>query len=100
MLPNARLAGLLRKEKEDEGQPLVPFLFAEVQLPKPRAGCAPKLSSKVASSRWVFVYDERRNVGYLLVTSQPTDAKEMRFHVEWQPVESAKAAQPAASSGQ
>jgi hypothetical protein len=100
MLPNARLAGLLRKEKEDDGQPLVPFLFAEVQLPKPRAGCAPKLSSKVASSRWVFVYDERRNVGYLLVTSLPTDAKEMRFHVEWRPVESAKAAAPATSSGQ
>jgi hypothetical protein len=100
MLPNARLAGLLRKEKEDDGQPLVPFLFAEVQLPRPRPGCAPKLSSKVASSRWVFVYDERRNAGYLLVTSQPTDAKEMRFHVEWQPVGSAKAATPATSSGQ
>ena len=55
MLPNARLAGLLRKEKDDDGQPLVPFVFAEVQLPKAQAGCEPMLHSKMASSRWVFV---------------------------------------------
>jgi hypothetical protein len=94
MMPNARLAGLLHKEKLEDGQPMVPFIFAEVQLPKARAGCEPKLHSKIASSRWVFVYDERRNMGYILITSNPADEKELRFHVEWQPVESASNAQP------
>src|SRR5262249_50745801 len=48
MLPNARLAGLLLKEKDDDGQPLVPFVFAEVQL-KAKAGCIPRLHSKTPS---------------------------------------------------
>ena len=101
MMPNARLAGLLRKEKEEDGQPLVPFIFAEVRMPKARAGCEPKLHSKVASNRWVFVYDPRRNTGYILVTSRKADEREMRFHVEWQPTESANSATPAAiGSGQ
>ena len=87
MLPNGRLAGLIRKEKTDDGQALVPFVFTEVQLPKKRPGCEPKLHSKIASNRWVFVYDERRNSGYLLVTSGPKGDEKRRctFHVEWQP---------------
>jgi hypothetical protein len=89
MLPNARLAGLLRKEKDDDGQPLVPFIFAEVQMPKAKTGCVPKLHSKVASNRWVFVYDDRRNVGYIVATTtRAGEEAEMRFRVEWQPVES------------
>jgi hypothetical protein len=101
MMPNARLAGLLRKEKEEDGQPLVPFVFAEVQLPRARPGCEPRLHSKVASSRWVFVHDARRNVGYILVTSRTDDEREMRFHVEWQPTDSASNAMPAVvGSGQ
>jgi Peptidase family C25 len=94
MLPNGRLAGLLRKEKEDDGQPLVPFVFTEVQLPKARAGCEPKLHSKMPSSRWVFVYDERRNSGYILVTPRTLEEREMYFRVEWLPVQSAKSAPP------
>ena len=31
---------------------------------------------------------------FILVTSNPADEKEMRFHVEWQPVESAKNSNP------
>jgi hypothetical protein len=55
----------------------------------------------VVSSRWVFVYDARRNTGYILVTSQTTEEREMRFHVEWQPTESASNGMPAAvGSGQ
>src|SRR5262249_30253988 len=65
MPANGRLAGLIRRD--DEGAPLVPFLFAEVRLPRAPAGQAPQLRSKVPSGQWVFVWDERRKAGYLLV---------------------------------
>ncbi len=84
MQPNGRLAGLLRKEKDDE-KPLVPFVFAEVHLPRARPGQTPRLRSKLPSSYYVFVWDERRRCGYLLAEPRARDEKELRFHVEWQP---------------
>ena len=46
MMPNARLAGLLRKEKDDDGQPLVPFVFAEVQLPRALTGLRTEIAQQ------------------------------------------------------
>jgi hypothetical protein len=85
ILPNARLAGLLSKEADDDGQRLVPFIFAEVHLPKAPAGKVPGLHSRVPSRRWVFCWDPRRRCGYLLVTPRAKDREELRFQVEWQP---------------
>jgi hypothetical protein len=81
MPPNSRLAGLVRKMKEEDGQALVPFVFAEVRLP--RAGQAPRLRTRLPASRWVFVWDQRRRTGYLLAAPRPQDRGELRFHVEW-----------------
>jgi hypothetical protein len=83
MPPNGRLAGLVRKDAEDEGKPLIPFVFTEVPLPKARPGQTPVLHSSLSSNRWVFTWDERRRCGYLLVTP-PATAQKLRFHVEWQ----------------
>jgi hypothetical protein len=85
MPANARLAGLLRKEKnEDDRKPLVPLVFAEVHLPRARAGRTPSLTSRLPSNRWVFCWDERRRCGYLLASPRPQDTGELRFHVHWQ----------------
>lgn len=84
MPPNARLAGLVRKEGDADGQPLVPFVFAEVYLPKGPPGAAPILTSRLPSSHWVFCWDGRRRCGYLLATPRDSDREELRFHVEWQ----------------
>jgi hypothetical protein len=93
--PNARLAGLLRKDKDDERKPLVPLLFAEVRLPKARAGQAPHLSSKLPASHWVFLWDSRRRCGYLLASPRPQDGGELSFHVHYTAsAESAGAGQP------
>ncbi len=80
--PNARLAGLLRPIGEDDRQ-LVPFVFAEVHLPKVPADQTPRLRSKLPENHWVFCWDARRRCGYLLVTPRPRDQREIRFHVEW-----------------
>ena len=84
MPPNARLAGLIRKEEGDDAEkPLVPFVFAEVALPKAPAGHVPELHAKLPASHYVFCWDERRRTGYLLVTPRPRDEKELRFRVSW-----------------
>ncbi len=84
MPPNARLAGLIRKEEgADAEKPLVPFVFAEVALPKAPAGQVPELHTKLPASHYVFCWDERRRTGYLLVTPRARDEKELRFHVSW-----------------
>lgn len=85
MLPNARLAGLLEKNADDDGQPLKPFLFTEVVLPHGRPGRWPVLHSRIPSRHWVFCWDERRCCGYLLVIPRAHDREELRFHVDWQP---------------
>jgi hypothetical protein len=82
MPANGRLAGLVRKEG-DEAQPLVPFVFAEVSLPRGRVGQAPRLHSKLPASHWAFLWDERRRCGYLLATPRRHDVGELRFRVEW-----------------
>lgn len=87
LLPNGRAAGLVKKEKIDERRPLVPFVFAEVHLPRGRVGRTPCLSSRLPSNRWVFCWDQRRRCGYLLVTPRPQDSAEMRFHIRWETVE-------------
>ncbi len=87
LLPNGRAAGLVKKEKIDERRPLVPFVFAEVHLPRARPGRTPHLSSRLPSNRWVFCWDRRRRCGYLLVTPRPQDTEEMRFHIHWETVE-------------
>jgi hypothetical protein len=83
MLPNARLAGLLSKDETDEERRLVPFLFAEVHLPRAPTGKAPHLRSRLPERHWVFCWDARRSTGYLLITPRPRDEKEIRFHVDW-----------------
>ncbi|MFL5339034.1 MAG: C25 family cysteine peptidase [Gemmataceae bacterium] len=80
MRPNTRLAGLLRGS--DDGQQLVPFLFAEVALPM-HDGETPYLKSRVPDDHWVFSWDARRRVGYLLLTPRAKDVGEIRFLVEW-----------------
>jgi hypothetical protein len=83
MRPNARLAGLLRMsgEKEEERQ-LVPFVFAEVRLPKAPPGKTPHLTTRVSEKQWVFAWDGRRKTGYLLITPRK-DKQELRFKVDW-----------------
>jgi hypothetical protein len=98
--PNGRLAGLVRKEKVEERRPLVPFVFAEVHLPRGRPGLTPRLSGKLPSNRWVFCWDERRRCGYLLATPRPQDKGELRFHVRWESVEADNTTLPTVGSGQ
>src|SRR5262249_49479516 len=83
LLPNARLAGLLTPETEDTKR-LVPFLFAEVPLPKAPAGKAPRLSSRLPSRNYVSVWDGRRRCLYLLAMPRSKDTEELRFRVEWE----------------
>jgi hypothetical protein len=90
MLPNARLAGLVRKIPDEEKHCLVPFVFAEVHLAKAPPGRAPRLHSRLPSSHWVFCWDSRRSCGYLLITPRPGDQGDLRFHVEWAPEQSAR----------
>jgi len=83
MAPNSRLAGLIQKAKAEEGQPLVPFVFAEVHLPNGHTGQTPTLRSRLPAANWVFCWDERRHTGYLLAAPRRQDTGELRFHVEW-----------------
>ena len=59
----------------------------------------PRLASKLPATHWVFCWDERRRVGYLLATPRARDTRELRFHVQWQSTETAER-EPAAASGQ
>ncbi len=95
---NGLFAGLVRKTKIEDRRPLVPFVFAEVHLPRARPGRTPHLSSRLPSNRWVFCWDERRRCGYLLATPRPDDTGELRFHVRWESVE-ARNASPAGING-
>jgi hypothetical protein len=84
MAPNARLAGLVRKTPNEQAQPLVPLVFAEVRLPRARPGQTPRLRSRLPASHWVFLWDARRRTGYLLVAPRSHDRGTLRFGVEWQ----------------
>jgi hypothetical protein len=94
MLPNARLAGLLSKESDEDGKPLVPFLFVEVHLPKAPAGKTPRLRSRLPDSHWVFCWDDRRSCGYLLITPRQKDRHELRFYVDWSSTETVEGVNP------
>jgi hypothetical protein len=83
MWPNARLAGLVSPEINEDERRLVPFLFAEVSLPHGPREKTPHLSSRLPSSRWVFCWDERRRSGYLLAVPRWDDRGEIRFHIRW-----------------
>jgi hypothetical protein len=87
MRPNARMAGLLSGRADDDGRYLVPFVFAEVRLPKAPPGKTPHVRTRLPGRQWVFLYDRRRQCGYLLVTPRPRDQHELRFHLDWQPAE-------------
>jgi hypothetical protein len=82
MRPNAVIAGLLRGGDED-GKRLVPFVFAEVRLRRPHPGQVPRLHSRIPGRQWVFCWDDRRQVGYLLITPRAKDQTELHFHVKW-----------------
>ncbi len=81
---NSRLAGLLGKEKGDDGKALQPMVFVEVELPKAPEGKVPHLTSKLPSRSWVFNWDSRRKVGYLLAVPRAKDTEELRFVIKWQ----------------
>jgi hypothetical protein len=83
MPPNGRLAGLIHRDGDEDGSPLLPMLFAEVSLPKAPAGRTPRLQSRIPSDRYVFTWDERRKTGYLLVLPRPSDKDDLRFNVHW-----------------
>jgi hypothetical protein len=83
MAPNARLAGLVRKDGDADGRPLVPLIFAEVHLPKAPSGTTPVLHSKLPAANYVFNWDARRRCGYLLVEPRSRDTEELKFRVEW-----------------
>jgi hypothetical protein len=84
MLPNGRLAGLVRKKgDEEDGQPLVPFVFVEFSLPRARPGQTPRLRTRLPGSHWVLLWDARRRTGYLLASPRPRDSGELRFQVDW-----------------
>lgn len=81
---NGRLAGLAdRPAGSGQARRLVPLVFAEVYLPRARAGRTPRLRSRVPSSRWVFCWDERRRIGYLLVEPRARDGGEIRMYVDY-----------------
>lgn len=81
LVPNLRLGGLLVK-REDEPADLVPLVFREIHLPPGPEGMEPRLKSKLSRKRWVFLWDARRQVGYLLL--RPADgAKKIRFQLTW-----------------
>jgi hypothetical protein len=84
MLPNARLAGLVRKGNEEvAGRPLVPLIFAEVHLPRACPGQMPRLRTRLPANNWIFVWDQRRRTGYLLAAPRQCDRTGLRFQVEW-----------------
>jgi hypothetical protein len=84
MQPNARLAGLLRKEPLSDDRSLVPLLFAEIPLPQAPAGRRPQLTSRVPEDHWVFCWDAGRRCGHLLVTPRAHDRGDLRFSITWE----------------
>jgi hypothetical protein len=83
MPPNARLAGLLAPEPEEDTRRMVPFVFVEIPLLGPRDQ-TPRLRSRTPERNWVFCWDDRRRCGYLLVLPRARDARELRFRIDWQ----------------
>jgi hypothetical protein len=61
----------------------VPFLFAEVPLSPPEPGRVPHLESRVPEKNYVFVWDGRRDCGYLLVIPAARLTGALKFEVSW-----------------
>jgi hypothetical protein len=80
---NTYLAGLIGKPDSDQ-KTLVPFLFAEIALPKAPANQTPRLRSRLPESHYVFTWDSRRRCGYLLILPRQKDQHELRFHIDWE----------------
>jgi hypothetical protein len=84
MRPNARLAGLLQRDENGDGRSrLVPLAFAEVKLPAAPTGKVPRLATRVPDRDWVFLWDRRRQCGYLLVAPAHAGEAELHFRVHW-----------------
>jgi hypothetical protein len=82
--PNSRLAGLLTESGEEDTRRMVPFLLAEVHLPPPVPGQTPRLHSKLRDKNWVFLWDARRQTGYLLVIPPSQERATLRFDIQWE----------------
>ncbi len=82
--PNARLAGLVTKNRVDDERRLVPMLYAEVALPKAPLGKTPRLTSRLPDNNWVFAWDARRHTGYLLALPRAHERERVRFQIHWE----------------
>jgi hypothetical protein len=69
----------------EDARRLAPLAFAEVALPGAMAGYTPRLTSKLPGRNWVFRWDARRRVGYLLVVPREKDEMGVEFRVRWEP---------------
>ena len=83
MWPGGRLAGIFTKDDED-AKNLSPLAFAEVSIPDGPAGKVPHLSSKVPGRNYIFEWDARRTVGYLLLLPREKDVGAVEFKVHWE----------------
>lgn len=81
--PNARLAGLIARNEDEDTKRLVPLLFAEVTLPQAPTGRVPRLKSALQERNYVLAWDARRKTGYLLIAPGAKERSEIRFTVEW-----------------
>src|SRR5262249_48795704 len=81
MWPGGRLAGLITRD--DDAKQLVPMAFAEVHFPDAQPGLVPRVTSRVPGNHWVFRWDVRRKVAYLLVLPREKDGHELDFRVRW-----------------
>jgi hypothetical protein len=82
MWPGGRLAGIFTTDPE-EARHLAPLAFAEVSIPDGPANKTPHLSSKVPGRNYIFEWDARRKVGYLLFLPREKDAGAVEFKVHW-----------------
>ncbi len=81
--PNTRMAGLHLKSLVKDRHPMIPLAFFEVALHSQKTGWQPKLKSELSERDWVFLWDSRRKVGYLLIRV-PDKSAEIRFHMSWE----------------
>ncbi|HEX4609841.1 MAG TPA: hypothetical protein VH092_16710 [Urbifossiella sp.] len=84
MWPGGRLAGLYSFDGEDEGKSLIPLAFAEIAIPDAPAGKVPHLSSRVPARNYVFRWDARRKVAYILLLPRDKDVNDVEFRVHWE----------------
>lgn len=85
MRPNARLAGLLTASEDDQDKlSFLPFVFVEAKFPAAPAGKIPRLTSRVPEKNWIFLWDQQRSCGYLLITPRGKSENELRFKISWE----------------